>query len=1516
MDSLWPVNSDGDFSVPDFLQSPLVHWALSLSGNGDGQEENEESSSTGERIRRSPGSGLDLCNSRFLKDLLEQMEPQLISEESVAWQDDPVLHRLSVLESLVTNLRAYFTDHLGQIMVMRPPDILFMCQFPGADHTVSEMRKLLCEILSFAVQSGRKEEIIERIQGMDEDVQKGIVECIKEVTDNPLRVWKVDTQEPSDPAIDHEHHDRHLLLIAHQHIRNLVMDRQELIRLALTLWKESNRLKSSTSDGGASNKLPASPHHAVEVADLKTQIRRVTQELYECQEELKECKEEMKTASATLSELRDERGTLEKDARLVKVYRDELDILYEKDKASQKLEGELSRYRSQLVELEYYKNRIEELEQNWKLLTETKNLLENQLESARKRTELIPALEKDLMMMRHDLQKALLQSNSQKDQVEDLLVANAQLGLELKRYRRHEGSTSDEPDADIQAGTLSLSDQLHESLSSKVLRLEIENEQLKASDRNQDSHSTSCRHCQEKDSAIGTAHTRSEDACSTGESSVEGADHERQLESDPGYDTIDFKYSSSSGSALPDSLPTRHLKSTEFLLNHVFDNSSSLLREENFRLKEEIVALKAAFLEYSPSPDDQVKVPALRFRDENSPSHAELASAKADLEELRRDLSQLTLEKSLLQDELSQERKCCESVCAFLTTHNISLPDNVTTITGAEKGRRICDGISSAFTQKESAALQRSHHEILDELESLKGEYEKLRVAHHEDLSRMSIDHEALLTTLQNAHREEKSSMQKELRTAKTVQEKDAKSLEEMRKKEREMERNVASLRTALENENRSLRVAHESELRSLRSGGPSSISVTSGASSDASQVANQRLEAEIKSLKLANSTLKRALQQQEREKESLVRTTESSQNAHSSVMADHESLQHYHQQLNTDYEKLTREVARLKSENKRVTADLDDAKRKMVEVAGRKERDGDAVRVERLQRLEGEYEKLLQENESLRNTNRQLGSTYRVLTEEHKVIKTEVSELKLKKLEYEGVVFDCQNQVYSKEIEANKHTEILLGIIASLEDEKRSFAAAIERLVLQYDDVFLHSWREKNEMKTEHKDLQDKLHALDLQKQLLIQKLYDTFKATEARKRNMTFLKRVRRAAGELVGRSRSRDQSRHRTISPTDSAADSSSVESNGPPQDFKNSKTPMTSTSMHSFKSSQIDQTSGIRSINGPQFSYSSDDLRKQTSSASSSCISPTTDQSVSHQPYIEPTSRSTADPAFHRVGSRRGVYRPHTTAVVHHPAIKEKPQPAIQTTATQSSGLPLDQTITTPPERRVSVSDSVKSSSERKKGCCGSYGGYHDCTMLNYTRLSATAGLTDRKALSDKKDMSVPAAAGDRSSQTSSGMAGTPPPYHSPSKASLYGNRATRETEGRSNGMIPSRIIPVKGSGEHSRLSNYSPQHDQARYPSFSDRASPAVSVSRASDLTTPPAVRNAEGDSVSSWSFSASFNSVNLPRETSVSSTKYFASDAVSTRRSQIAASPGPATITKSGTEVKPEDQVWFEYGCV
>lgn len=55
-------------------------------------------------------------------------------------------------------------------------------QFSFPDHGGREVKKLFLFLLNYAVQSRRKEIIIERIQNMEEDRQKGIVECIKEVS--------------------------------------------------------------------------------------------------------------------------------------------------------------------------------------------------------------------------------------------------------------------------------------------------------------------------------------------------------------------------------------------------------------------------------------------------------------------------------------------------------------------------------------------------------------------------------------------------------------------------------------------------------------------------------------------------------------------------------------------------------------------------------------------------------------------------------------------------------------------------------------------------------------------------------------------------------------------------------------------------------------------------------------------------------------------------------------------------------------------------------------------------------------------------------------------------------------------------------------------------------------------------------------------------------------------------------------------------------------------------------------
>ena len=111
-----------------------------------------------------------------------------------------------------------------------------------------------------------------------------------------------------------------------------------------------------------------------------------------------------------------------------------------------------------------------------------------------------------------------------------------------------------------------------------------------------------------------------------------------------------------------------------------------------------------------------------------------------------------------------------------------------------------------------------------------------------------------------------------------------------------------------------------------------------------------------------------------------------------------------------------------------------------------------------------------------------------------------------------------------------------------------------------------------------------------------------------------------------------------------------------------------------------------------------------------------------------------------------------------------------------------------------EGRVSLSSDSASKggpSERKRSCCSSYGGFHDCSMLNYTRLSATSGLnsssspsttsdTTRLAILDKRALvAAPATqqlTGDRGGSRSSSQMATPPPYRSPIKSSPYEMRS--------------------------------------------------------------------------------------------------------------------------------------------
>ena len=78
---------------------------------------------------------------------------------------------------------------------------------------------------------------------------------------------------------------------------------------------------------------------------------------------------------------------LAQEARAAKAFRDELDIIKERANKVDRLEAEMQRYKDKVADIDFFKSRVDELREDNRILIETKDMLEEQLTSARKRGE-------------------------------------------------------------------------------------------------------------------------------------------------------------------------------------------------------------------------------------------------------------------------------------------------------------------------------------------------------------------------------------------------------------------------------------------------------------------------------------------------------------------------------------------------------------------------------------------------------------------------------------------------------------------------------------------------------------------------------------------------------------------------------------------------------------------------------------------------------------------------------------------------------------------------------------------------------------------------------------------------------------------------------------------------------------------------------------------------------------------------------------------------------------------------
>src|SRR5699024_8193919 len=97
-----------------------------------------------------------------------------------------------------------------------------------------------------------------------------------------------------------------------------------------------------------------------------------------------------------------------------------------------RLETEVQRYRDKMNELEFFKSRVEELREDNRILGETKAMLEDQLDSSRKRAEKLPELEEKILKLNAYGNELNLQRELDRNQMERLIEEITHLRQEKK----------------------------------------------------------------------------------------------------------------------------------------------------------------------------------------------------------------------------------------------------------------------------------------------------------------------------------------------------------------------------------------------------------------------------------------------------------------------------------------------------------------------------------------------------------------------------------------------------------------------------------------------------------------------------------------------------------------------------------------------------------------------------------------------------------------------------------------------------------------------------------------------------------------------------------------------------------------------------------------------------------------------------------------------------------------------------------------------------------------------------
>ena len=164
--------------VSTFLSSPLVKWVSSLVPH-----------ITREITWHSLAQGV------LFAETLSSLEPGLDLDLDPEPSDTQA--RAKNLRLILAAIKKFYSDSLNQMLMLPLPSPRELAQIPPSKSSLSGMEDLILLLLGAAVQSDQKQDFIIAIKNLPLEIQHGIVDKIRVVTDNPTMVWNKDLNNPT-----------------------------------------------------------------------------------------------------------------------------------------------------------------------------------------------------------------------------------------------------------------------------------------------------------------------------------------------------------------------------------------------------------------------------------------------------------------------------------------------------------------------------------------------------------------------------------------------------------------------------------------------------------------------------------------------------------------------------------------------------------------------------------------------------------------------------------------------------------------------------------------------------------------------------------------------------------------------------------------------------------------------------------------------------------------------------------------------------------------------------------------------------------------------------------------------------------------------------------------------------------------------------------------------------------------------------------------------------------------------